>query len=88
MFVLRKSEIRVSMVLKMLVFSSFKASGSAFSRLHQRLLKSFNKTEISLRHLGKTILERNLYTGYTQIAGNVSETFVLGCMKVCLNVTI
>ena len=88
MFVLRKSEIRVSMLLKMLIFSSFKASGSAFSRLHQGILKSFNKTEISLRHLGQSILERYLFIGYTQIAGNVSETFVFGCLKVCLNLTI
>ena len=64
MFVLRKSKIRVAMLLKMLIFSSFKASGSAFSRLHQRLLKSFNKTEISLRHLGKNIGTKSTYRIY------------------------
>ena len=37
-----KNEIRVSIILKILIFHSFKASGSTFSRLHQRLLNSFN----------------------------------------------
>ena len=44
----------------MLIFHSFKASGSTFSRLHQRLLKSFKEAAIS-RHLEKSILEGNLY---------------------------
>ena len=47
----------------MLIFHSFKASGSTFSRLHQRLLKSFKEATISLRHLEKSILEGNLYLG-------------------------
>ena len=47
----------------MLIFHSFKASGSTFSRLLQRLLKSFKEAEISLRHLEKSILEGNLYLG-------------------------
>ena len=48
----------------MLIFRSFKASGSTFSHLHQRLLKSFKEAAISLRHLGKSILlEGNLYLG-------------------------
>ena len=38
-------------------------SCSIFSHLHQRLLKSFNEAAISLRHLGKSILEGNLYLG-------------------------
>ena len=50
-------------MLKMLIFHSFKASGSTFSRLHQRLLKSFKEAAISLRHLEKSILEGNLYLG-------------------------
>ena len=41
----------------MLIFHSFKASGSTFSRLHQRLLKSFKEAAISLRHLEKSILD-------------------------------
>ena len=45
----------------MLIFHPFKASGSTFSRLHQRLLKSFKEAAISLRHLEKSILEGNLY---------------------------
>ena len=36
------------MILKMLIFHSFKASGSTFSCLHQRLLKSFKEAAISL----------------------------------------
>ena len=47
----------------MLIFYSFKASGSKCSRLHQRLLKSFKEAAISLRHLGKSVLEGNLYLG-------------------------
>ena len=47
----------------MLIFHSFKASGSTFSRLQQRLLKSFKEAAISLRHLEKSILEGNLYLG-------------------------
>ena len=53
----------VSIILKMLIFHSFKASGSTFSRLHQRLLKSSKEAAISLRHLENSILEGNLYLG-------------------------
>ena len=45
----------------MLIFHSFNASDLTFSRLHQRLLKSFNEAVISLQPLGKSILEENLY---------------------------
>ena len=55
------------MILKMLIFHSIKASGSTFSRLHQRLLKSFEEAAIYLRHLGKSILEGNLYLGPLEI---------------------
>ena len=51
----------------MLICHSFKASDSTFSRLHQRLLKSFREAAISLRHLGKSILEDNLYLGPVEI---------------------
>ena len=51
----------------MLIFHSFKASGSTFSSLHQRLLKSFKEATISLRHLGKSILDGNLYLGPLEI---------------------
>ena len=51
----RKNKIPVSIILKSLIFHSFKALGSPFSRLHQRLLKSFKEAAISLRHLGKSI---------------------------------
>ena len=47
----------------MLIYHSFKASGSTFSRFHQRLLKSFKEVATSLRHLGKSILDGNLYLG-------------------------
>ena len=47
----------------MLIFHSFKASGSTFSRLHQQLLKSFKEAAISLRHLEISLLEGNLYLG-------------------------
>ena len=51
----------------MLIFHSFKASCSTFSRLHQRLLKSFKEAVISLRHKGKSILEGNLCLGPLEI---------------------
>ena len=51
----------------MLILHFFKASSSTFSRLHQRLLKSFKKAAISLRYLGKSILEENLYLGPLEI---------------------
>ena len=47
----------------MLIFHSLKASGSTFSRLHQRLLKSFKEAVISQGHLEKSIIEGNLYLG-------------------------
>ena len=47
----------------MLISHSFKASCPTFSRLHQRLLKSFKEAAISLRHIEKLILEGNLYLG-------------------------
>ena len=59
----------------MVVFHSFKASGSTFSRLHQRLLKSFKEAAISLRHFGKSILEGNLYLGPLEI---ISRTLASG----------
>ena len=62
-----KNEMRVSIILKMLIFLSFKASGSTFSRSHQQLLKSFKEAAISLHYLGKSILERNLYLGPLEI---------------------
>ena len=49
------------------MFYSFKASGSTFSRFQQRLLKSFKEAAISLRHLGKSILEGHLYLGPLEI---------------------
>ena len=51
----------------MLNFHSFKASGPTCSHLHQRLLKSFKEAAISLRHLGKSILDGNLYLGRLEI---------------------
>ena len=61
------NKIRVSIVLKMFIFPSFKASGLTFSRLHQRLWKSFNEAAIFLRHLGQSIAEGNLYLGPIEI---------------------
>ena len=62
-----KYEIRVSIIFKLLIFHSFKASGSTISSLHQQLQKSFKEAGISLRHLGKSILEGNLYLGPLEI---------------------
>ena len=62
-----ENEIRVSIILKMLIYHTFKASGSKCSRLHQRLLKSFKEAAISLRHFKESILEGNLYLGPLEI---------------------
>ena len=43
------------------------ASGSTSSRLHQQLLKSFKEAAITLQHIGKSMLERNLYLGPLEI---------------------
>ena len=59
--------MRISIILKILIFHSFKASGSTFSCLHQRLLKSFQEAVISLQHLEKLILEGNLCLGPLEI---------------------
>ena len=67
MCITRVNKIRVWINFKILIFHSFKASGSTHSRLHQRLLKSFKDAAISLRHLGKSILEENLYLGPLEI---------------------
>ena len=55
------------LILNMLIFHSFMALGSTFSRLHQRLLKSFNETALALRYLGKSVFEGNLYLGPLEI---------------------
>ena len=67
MCITRVNEIRVSIIIKMLIFHSLKASGSTCSRLHRRLLKSFKEAAISLRHLGKSIVEANLYLGPLEV---------------------
>ena len=59
----------------MLIFCSFKAPGSSFSRLHQRSMKSFKEAAISLRHLGKYVVEENLYLGPLEI---ILRTLALG----------
>ena len=67
--------MRVSIILTMLIFHFFKASGSTFFRLPQRLLKSFKEAAISLRHLEKSILEVNLYLGPLEM---ILRTLALG----------
>ena len=51
----------------MLIVHSFKASGTTFFCLHQRLLKSFKEAAISLQHVGKPTLEGNLYLGHLEL---------------------
>ena len=69
MYMYYESKVKkgVSTILKMLIFHSFKALGSTFSRLHQRLLKSFEEIAIYLRHLEKSVLEGNLCLGPLEI---------------------
>ena len=69
-----KMKYGYQLFLKILIFYFFKASGSTFSHLHQRLLKSFKEAVISLRHLGKSILERNLYLGPLEIIKRTLES--------------
>ena len=75
----------------MLIFQSFTASGSTFSRLHQRLLNPLKEAAISLRYLGKLILEGNLYTGPLEIIlrtlafGMTLKLPVITCSAVGIN---
>ena len=66
------------MILKMLIYHSFKALGSTFFSLHQRLQKSFTEAAISLRYLGKSIFKGNLYLGPIQIT---LRTLASGCVN-------
>ena len=45
-YILTRPCMIISIILKMLILHSFKASGSTFSRLHQRLLKSYKEVDI------------------------------------------
>ena len=47
--------IRLSTILKILSFHSFKALHSTLSRLHHRLPTSFNADAVSSLHLSKSI---------------------------------
>ena len=58
----------------MLNFQFFKALGSTYSRLHQRLLKSFKAAAISSRHFLKSMLDGNLYLGPLQIIERILES--------------
>ena len=75
----------------MLIFQSFTASGSTFSCLHQRLLNPLKEAAISLRHLGKLILEGNLYLGPLEIImrtlafGMTLKLPVITCSAVGIN---
>ena len=68
-----ESKINTSInTFKMLIFYFFKASGSTFFHLHQRLLMSFmsfKEAAFSLRHLGKSVfhVEGNLDLGALEI---------------------
>ena len=60
----------------MFIFHSLKVSSSTFSRL----LKQFKEAVVSLRHLGKSILEGNLYLGPLEIILRTlasGKTFIL-----------
>ena len=60
------------MILKMLIFHSFKASDSTISHSHESLVNSFNEAAISiLRHLGKS---RNQYVGPLEIVLRTLES--------------
>ena len=64
MCIARVNKTQVSIIF---FFHFIKASGSTLSREHQRFLQSFTKAMISLRHLGKSFLEGNLYLGPLEI---------------------
>ena len=50
-----ENEMRLSIILKIIIFHALKASCSTLSRSHQRLLKLFYEAAISLRLLEKSI---------------------------------
>ena len=65
-YILRLStilNIRLSTILKILSYHSFKAVNPTPSRLHHRLPKSFNADTISPLHLLKSIWEGNMCLG-------------------------
>ena len=82
-----QSETLLSVILEMLICHSFKASGSIFSCLNQKLLKSFKEATISLRHLGKSILGENLYLGPLEIIFRVGSHVVFAWIH-CTDVRI
>ena len=58
----------------MLNFQFFKAIGSTYSRLHQRLPKPFKAAAISSRHVLKLMRDGNLYLGPLQIIARIIES--------------
>ena len=65
--------MRLSTILKILNFHSFKALGSTYYRLHQRLPKSFRAAAISSRHFLKSMRDGNLYFGPFEIIERILE---------------
>ena len=59
--------MRLSIILDVLNFQSFKALGSTYSHLHQRLPKSFKAAAITSRNVLKLMRGGHLYLGPLQI---------------------
>ena len=66
--------MRLSIILNLLNFQFFKAPGSTYSRVHQRLSKSFKVAAISSRHFLKSMRDGNLYLGPLEIIERILES--------------
>ena len=66
--------MRLSIIGNMLKFQFFKALGSTYSRLHQRLPKSFKAAAISSQHVLKSMRDGNLYLRPLQITKDILES--------------
>ena len=76
--------MRLSVLWNMLNFQPFKTLGSIYSRLRQRLPKSFKAVAISSRHLLKLMRDGNLYLGPLQIIERILESeikYLIGFSK-------
>ena len=61
----------------MLIFHSIKASGSTFSRLHHRLLKSFKEAAISTRFRKINIRGKSIFRTFRNNIANTSANLTI-----------
>ena len=69
--------MQLSIILNMLNFQFFKTLDSTYSRLYQRLPKSFKAVAISFRPFLKSMRDGNLYLGPLQIIERILESEII-----------